>query len=192
LLVYSEEDISSDGYEEQVVRKYDSRNGVLMGTDRIDIPQKDSSLLFKTSGSDYWADTKSLWAVNQTHQEQWRIEIDDQVQYNPLLIDSKLIFASGIFSDVVCVDNASGYQIWKYQEKIVSDLAAWQGIVYVISTDAAIVGIDASTGKEIGHINVEPRVTETSSRSNAYLITISEGMLFVYYGDSQELIAFSK
>jgi outer membrane protein assembly factor BamB len=192
LLVCSEEDISPDGYEEQVIRKYDSQNGFLMDTDRINIPQKDSSLLLETSDFDYWTDIKSLWSVNKNHQEQWRIKIDARVQYNPLVIGSRLIFASGIFSDVICVDNISGRQIWKYGDKIVSDLAARQGIIYAVRTDAAIVGIDSTTGKEVGYIGIEPRVTETSSRSHAYLLAVSEDMLFVYYGDSQELIAFSK
>lgn len=193
LLVYSEEDISPDGYEEQVVRKYNSQNGFLRSVDRINISQKNSSLLLKTPDFDYWTDIKSLWSINKkVNQEQWKIKIDNRVEYEPLLIDSKLTFASGIFSDVICVDNISGRQIWKYGDKIVSDLVARQGIIYAIRTDAAIVGIDSTTGKEMGYIGVEPRVTETSSRSHAYLIAMSEDMLFAYYGDSQELIAFSR
>jgi len=193
LLVYSEEDVSSEGNEEQVVRKYDSQSGLLRGIDRINIPQKNSSLLLKTPDFNYWTDVKSLWSINnEVNQEQWRIKIDNRVKYKPLLIDSKLIFASGIFSDMICLNNISGHQIWKYGDKIVSDLAAKQGTIYAIRTDASIVGIDSTTGKEIGYIGIEPHVTETSSRSHAYLIAVSEDMLIVYYGDSQEIIAFSK
>jgi outer membrane protein assembly factor BamB len=193
LLVYSEEDVSSEGYEEQVIRKYDSHSGFLRGIDRINIPEKNSSLLLKTPDFDYWTDGKSLWSINnEASQEQWKIKIDNQVEYDPLLIDSKLIFASGIFSDVICVDDTSGRQIWNYRDKIVSDLTTKQGIIYAIRTDAAIVGMDSKTGKEVGYIGIEPRLTETSSRSHAYLISVTEDMLFVYYGDSQELIALSK
>lgn len=193
LLVYSEEDISSDGDEEQVIRKYDSQSGLLISTERININQKNSSLLLKTLTYDYWTDGKTLWVLdNLTQQEQWKVAIDNPVEYQPLLIDSKLIFASGIFSDVIGVDNISGHQVWKYGDKIVSNLTARGGIIYVVRTDAAIVCIDSATGEEVGYIDIEPRVTETSSRSHAYLITASEDMLFVYYGDSQELIAFSR
>lgn len=193
LLVYSEEDASSEGYEEQVVRKYDSRSGFLRGIDRNKTPQKNSSLLLKTPDFEYWTDVKSLWSINkEVNQEQWKIKIDNRVEYKPLLIDSKLIFASGIFSDLICVDNISGHQVWKYGDKIVSDLVAMRGIIYAIKTDATIVGIDSTTGKEVGYIGIEPNVMETSSRSHAYLVAASEDMLFVYYGDSQELIAFSR
>ena len=193
LLVYSEEDISLEGDEEQVIRKYDPQSGLLMGIDRIKIHQKNSSLLLKSPPYDYWTDGDTLWAINaEAKQEQWKVGIDNRVEYQPLLVDSKLVFASGVFSNVIGIDNISGRQVWKYENKIVSDLAAKQGILYAIRTDATIVGIDLSTGKEVGSIGVEPRVTETSSRSHAYLIAISEDMLFVYYGDSQELISFSK
>lgn len=193
VLVYSEEDVSLDGEAEQVVRTYDSQSGLLIATDRTIINQKNSSLLLKTPTYDYWTDGEMLWAINtEAKHEQWKVAIDNRVEYQPLLVDSKLIFASGIFSDVIGIDNISGDQIWKYKDKIVSDLTAISGTVYAIRTDAAIVGIDSATGEEVGYIGVEPRATETSSRSNAYLIAVSEDMLFVYYGDSQELIAFSK
>ncbi len=193
LLVYSEEDVSLEGDEKQVIRKYDSQSGLLLNIDRVNIRQKNSSLLLKTLTFDYWTDEKTLWAINnEANQEQWKIEIDNQVEYQPFLVDSKLIFASGIFSDVIGLDSISGRQVWKYDDKIVSDLTAKQGIIYAIKTDAAIVGIDSTTGEEVGYIGVEPRITETSSRSHAYLIAASEDMLFVYYGDSQELIAFSR
>jgi outer membrane protein assembly factor BamB len=193
LLIYSEEDVSSQGDEEQIIRKYDTQSGLLMSVDRIGIDQKYSSLLLKTLTYDYWTDTEMLWAINnETKEEQWKVAIDNPVQYQPLLVDTKLIFASGIFSDLIGIDNISGRQIWKYETEIVSDLTAKSGTVYAIRKDAEIVAIDSSTGKEVGHIGIEPRVTETSTRSNAYLIAVSEDMLFVYYGDSQELIAFSR
>ncbi len=193
LLVYSEEDVSLEGEEEQVIRKYDSQSGLLGGIDRINIQQKNSSLLLKTLIFDYWTDGEALWAINnEVNQEQWKIEIDNRVEYTPLLVDSKFIFASGIFSDVIAIDNTSGRQVWKYRDKIVSDLTAKHGTIYVVRTDAAIVGIDSETGEEAGYIGIEPRVTETSTRSHSYLIAVSEDMLFVYYGDSQELIAFSR
>lgn len=193
VLVYSEEDVALDGGEEQVIRTYKSQSGFLIETDRTNIMQKNSSLLLKTSTFDYRTDGEMLWAINsETQQEQWKVAIDNRIEYQPLLVDSKLIFASGIFSDMIGIDNISGRQIWKYEDKIVSDLTTYNEIVYAIRADAAIVAVDSTTGEGVGYIDIEPRVTETSSRSHAYLIVVSEDMLFVYYGDSQELIAFSR
>lgn len=192
LFIYSDEDISPNGGEELVIRKYDSKSGLLIDLNRININQKDASLLLKTSVYEYWTNGEMLWVVNEDRSEAWKVLIENRVTYQPLLADPILVFASGIFSDVIAIDNLSGRQIWKYRNKIVSDLAAKSGVIYAIRTDAAIVAIDLATGEEIGYISIEPHVTETSTRSNAYLITVSEDMLFVYYSDSQELIAFSR
>lgn len=193
LLVYSEEDVSSENHEEQVIRKYDSQSGVLKSIDRINLPQKNSSRLLTTPEFDYWSDGKSLWSINnRTSQEQWKIKIDNPVEYNPILTDLNLIFASGIFSDVVAVDNLNGEQIWKYDKKIVSNLAINSNVIYAIREDAVIIAIDILTGEEIGYVNMNPDFTEDNVRSLPFLIATNNNMIFVYYGDSQEIIAFSK
>lgn len=193
LVVSSQEDVSLDGSEEQVVRIYDSQTGLLTDTQRSLITSKNSSLLLKTLNYEYWTDTETLWAINTEGKgEQWRVMLDNRVVYEPLFGDSIFIFASGIFSDIVAIDNISGRQIWRYEDKIVSDLAMKDGIVYAIKADATIVAIDSKTGKVVGHINVAPQATETGSRSLAFLIAVYEDLLFAYYGDSQEIIAFSR
>lgn len=191
LLVYSEEDVSPTR-REQIIRSYDLQTGLLQNIDRIAIPQNDSFLL-RTTSNDYWTNGTVLWAINkETNKRQWVIKIANSLEYQPAIADSTLIFASGIFSEVVGIDNLTGNQIWKYEGKIVSNLAATTGIVYAVRNDAAVIGIDALTGKEVGYIEIEPHVTEIDTRSLAYLVAATEDMIYVYYGDSQELIAFAK
>jgi outer membrane protein assembly factor BamB len=193
LMVYSEEDISLDGSEELLVRKYDSRTGLQIDTQRSLIASKHSSLLLSTMDYEYWTDAETLWAINtKSKHEQWRVTLDNRIEYEPLFDDSIFIFASGIFSDIVAIDNISGKQTWKYQDKVVSDLTIKDGVLYAIKADAAIVGINPETGNEVGSINLEPQFTESGSRSLAFLIAVYENLLFTYYGDSQELIAFSR
>lgn len=193
LFVYSEEDISLDGNEELLVRKYDSRTGLQIDTQRSLIASKHSSLLLSTTDYEYWTDAETLWAINtNSKHEQWRVTLDNRVEYEPLVNDSIFIFASGIFSDIIAIDNISGKQAWKYQDKVVSDLAIKDGTLYAIKADATIIGINSKTGNEVGFINLKPQSTESGSRSLAFVIAVYENLLFTYYGDSQELIAFSR
>ena len=86
LFVYSEEDTSSER-REQVIRKYNSQNGLLIDINHIEINHNDS-LLAKVSFFDYWTNGKALWAINnETEQQQWNIGIDNRVEYQPLLAE---------------------------------------------------------------------------------------------------------
>lgn len=191
LLVFSEEDVSLTR-REQIIRSYDLQTGILQNIDRIAIPHNDS-LILRTTSNDYWTNGTALWAINnETNQKQWLIEISNSLEYQPVLVESRLIFTSGIFSDVIGIDNLTGNQAWKYEGKIVSNTAAATGIVYAVRADAAVIGINVLTGKEMGYIEIEPRATETDTRSLTYLVAATEDMIYVYYGDSQELIALTK
>jgi outer membrane protein assembly factor BamB len=190
LLVYSEEDISQKG-REQIIRTYNQLDGSPLKTDNITIPHN-ATLLLKTDLYNYWTDGTALWSINSSNKEQWRTNIRERIQYQPVLSGDRLIFATGIFSNITALNNITGGQIWTYNEKIVSNLAVKEGILYAIKSDATLVAINTITGEEIGYIKLTPDATETDSRTKAYLVTATEEMLFVYCGDSQELIAFSK
>ena len=79
-----------------------------------------------------------------------------------------------------------------YEGKAVSNLAANSGIIYLIKDDAALIGINANTGQEVYRVEVLPQFTENETRTMSYLVAVSDTSIYVYYGDSRELIAFSK
>jgi len=192
LVVYSTED-SAPGNTTQVVRVYDAQSGILESSDSYTIPQ-DASCLLKTTTNDYWTDRSSIWVVNNQKREQkWSTMIDGPVQYQPLLTGNHLVVASGIFSDVTAIDVNTGNQAWMYSKRIVSNLAMESGVIYAIREDAAVVAINLSNGKELGYITISPRFTEESgSRVKSYLVAAANDMVVAYYGDSQEMIAFSE
>lgn len=192
LIVYSAEDPAT-GRTRRVIRIYDSQSGTLKSTEEETFSE-DASFLLHTDSIDYWTSRDFIRAVNhQTREEQWRITLDERVWQQPILFGNEFIFASGIFSDVIAVNKNTGSQIWKYDKKTVSNLAVDSESVYAIREDAAIVAINVYTGRETGHINISPEFTEErGSRSIPFLITAARDMVFVYYGDSQEIIAFSK
>jgi outer membrane protein assembly factor BamB len=192
LILYSAEDINEDATK-KTIRTFNTQNGVLENIVE-ETTLKDASFILKTNDFEYWTNRSAVWLVNrETNQQQWSIPINEALQYEPLLINNTFIFASGIFSDVFALDNLTGRQVWKYNNKIVSNMSLDSNTIYAIREDASIVAIDAFSGEEIEQINMKPNYTENQgSRSLPYLITTNSDMIFVYFGDSQEIIAFSK
>lgn len=192
LIVYSIEDIN-EGSTKKLIRTFNTQNGALENVIE-ESALKGSSLILKTDEFEYWTDRSTVWLINrETNQQQWSIPINEAMQYEPILFDNIFIFASGIFSDLFALDNLNGTQIWKYNNKIVSNLTLDGNAIYVILEDASIVSIDAFTGEKLGSINIGPQYTENyGSRSLPFLIAATNDMIFVYYGDSREIIAFAK
>lgn len=190
LIVYSAEYYDTESTV-QVVRVYDPQTGMLENNIEK-APSKSGSYILKTGSMDYWADRESVWAVeNETGLDAWSVSTDEPIYGTPLLLDGEFIFASGLFSNVIALNNTTGEQIWKYDKKIVSNVAAESGVIYVIREDAALVAINAYTGKEIGHVIMMPSFTEPKdSRSIPYYVTVANHIVHVYFGDSHEIIAF--
>jgi len=200
LIVYSMEN-SNGNNTIGIVRTYDSKSGLLENTDNVAFSEN-ATFIFNTStnnywsnSNNYWADSKYIWSVdNRTSLAQWSAPVTGRIQGDPLLIGNKFIFASDLFSDVIALDSKTGKKIWQYDKKIVSNIAADSGILYAIREDAALVAIDTSTDNEIGYLEISPSFTEESpgSRSISYYVTAAKGIVVVYFGDSQEIISFSK
>ncbi len=182
-----------------IVRTYDSESGLLEKTNNIMLFES-AVFILKAGTNNYWsnsnnygADPKYIWSVDSgTNSMQWSAPVTGRIQGDPLLIGNRLVLASDLFSDVIALDNKTGKKIWQYDKKIVSNIAADAGILYAIREDATLVAIDISTGNEIGHLEILPSFTEESpgSRSIPYYVTAAEGIVIVYFGDSQEIIAF--
>lgn len=190
LLVYSEED-SING-RELIIRSYNLQTGALENVDRTDIPHNHSHIL-RTTLSDYWTDGESIWSVNrQTKQVNWSLALANRVEHQPVLIDANFVFCSGIFSDVMSLNDDTGSLVWKYEGKAVSNLSANSGIVYLIKDDATLIGKDANTGQEVYRVEMLPQFTENETRTMSYLVAVNDTSIYVYYGDSDELLAFSK
>lgn len=184
---------SASGHTKRVVRTFDTQSGALKNLEDESFP-KNAGLLFKTNSIDYWTDRSSVWSVDRaTKQELWNIPLDGPVQYQPVIFGDEFVFASGIFSDVIAINKKTGKHIWKYAKKVVSNLALQSETIYAVREDAAITSINVYTGEEVGNIFISPSFTEDrNSRSIPYLVTATKDMVFVYYGDSKEIIAFSK
>lgn len=191
VLVYSVEDAFNR--REQVLRYYDIQNGSMENTIRTRV-LPDSRMVLISSYAEYWIDDDRLWATDKNSDTVlWQVAINGPVNSWPIQIDSILVFSfyNGIFSELWAVNATTGVLKWRYEEETVSNFALYQGAIYAIRVDGALVGIDPRTGQEVGHVSFAPTETETGTRKTAYWVTASDDMIFVYFGDSKELIAFS-
>ena len=59
--------------------------------------------------------------------------------------------------------------------------------LYGIDLDARLVQRDIETGEELGYIQFTPERVDTST--NRYRVAVDGEMVFVFFSDSQELIA---
>ncbi len=186
IVVYFKSGLSVDR-EEQFIQRYDAQNGTLKTTERIEVPSG-VRLMIRTPLVDYWTDGERIWAQNRiSGQILWEREIERRIEHRPILTDSSLIYASGIYAHLYAVDAASGTLQWVYPGFVVSNFVLSGGILYAVRQDGALVGIDPRTGQEIGFVQFLP--AKTNRRSTAYWVAASDGWVFVYFGDSQELIA---
>jgi hypothetical protein len=68
-------------------------------------------------------------------------------------------------------------------------------LLYAIRGDAAIVGLDPKTGKQVGIIEMTPKEAPSQNKggyTTYYTIAASDKLVVVYYSISQELIVFEK
>jgi outer membrane protein assembly factor BamB len=188
ILVYSAEDVSINR-REQVLRYYNAQNGTLEKMIRVEVPPN-VSLTLRSSSTDYWTDGRRFWAEDRASgQVRWQVEYEGWIEYWPVLSGSSVIYASGLYPRLDAVDTRTGILQWTYPGPLVSNFVLSDDTLYAIRQDGALVGIDPRTGREKGYVQFSPARTEEGSRSTIYWIAASDGWVFAYFGDSQELIA---
>jgi len=187
IIVYSTKD--SLNSREQVIRRYDAQSGALREMLRKEVPPN-VRLVLRSSSTNYWTDGKQLWAEDRISGEvRWQRRLERRLEYWPVLAGSSLIYASGLYPNLYAVDTTTGVLQWAYTSPLVSNFVLGDNILYAIRQDGALVGIDPQTGQERGYIQFFPAETEEGPRSTTYWVEASNGWVFVYFGDSQELIA---
>lgn len=189
ILIYFADDISWNRREQTLLR-YDAQNGTVKEMNRFEVPPN-VRLILTSSSTNYWTDGDRIWAEDRaSHQVRWQVGIERRLDYWPVLSGSSLIYASGFYPRLYAVDTATGILQWMYTDPLVSNFVLGDNILYTIRQDGALVGIDPRTGQEIGRIQFSPAETEKGSpRSIVYWVAASDNYVFVYFGDSQELIA---
>ena len=177
---------------ENVLRYYDKASGNLMKIDRL-ASEPNTFLIWRTPAVDYWTNNQNkIWSTSRmTSLTVWEAPIEGPFNHWPIIVyRDKLIISTGIFPTARAIDKADGIPLWDYEHELVSNLILHGDMIYGIRTDASLISIDPETGDQIGQVSMTPRGTEFGSRTTAYWVAAFDDMVYTYYGDSRELIAF--
>lgn len=152
--------------------------------------------LLTTTKIEYKGEWGKLFAFDRDSGQQiWQTPLSGNPQHWPVLIESKLLIATsdnqGSIAGLHAIDTTNGLLQWyALEDDLVSNFAIIDQTVYAIRRNGGIVGLAIDTGQEVG--TIEFYTDQTDPNRNAYLLSASDHKLFVYYGDSRELIAFQR
>lgn len=149
-------------------------------------------VVLKTDTVECVEDALDLQCVDSGVLSRWNVSTRGSVRPWPTYVDSSvMLFASGPhLSSLTAVDPASGRVVWQTPEDIVSNFTTIDDVVYTLEFDTSLVARDAFTGREVGRMQLGGGPLDVESGAE-YWVTAADDRLYVYFGDSQELIAFS-
>ena len=149
-------------------------------------------LIMKTSTTKCFDTVASLSCVDDDiSKSSWEIPTRGQVTKWPVLVNPEtMIFAIGSsFKSIRAIDLTSGRALWQTPMDVICNMTVMNGIVYSIKADATLVAQDALTGHQTGLLQFSNSPFQRQPGAE-YWVVAGDSMLFVYLGDSQELIAF--
>lgn len=190
ILIYSTE--TNFFIPTQLLRYYNRNDGVLVELITIRIESDSGFMFFRSPQVDYWIGDGKLWAVNSPDMTTlWQVDMNNMNRVSgwPIVHEQRLIVALGTYPIVQAYDTSTGELVWEYNERLLSNIVVMDGVLYALKTDGHLIALDANNGKPLGSITFSPFETQSGPRSKAYWVAASSGRIFVYFGDSQELVA---
>lgn len=132
----------------------------------------------------------ALLAVDETTRRPlWETEIEhvNATFTRPVLYQGRLLII-GDWCTITAVDVQTGEVKWDTgDDPLASNFVVANDSLYGIDFEARLVQRDIETGKETGYIQFTPERVDTST--NRYRVAVDGEMVFVFFSDSQELIA---
>ncbi len=186
LMVYSTGYIS--GKRTDIFSVYNAATGEWL--ERAESEMTEGELLWRTAQVDYRDCDRQLSAVDRTSSAIiWQIADRNCVSFWPDAADSVKVFSTD-GGELFAADVATGEVLWRYPKECYSNAAVMGDMVYAIREDGALVGINRKTGSEVGTLEFRP--VSVDEDDPTYWVAADGKRLFAYFGDSQELIAFSQ
>jgi len=168
-------------------RYFDARTGEDLGYTQLD--WEDGFVLAQFPSLTLHSSPWTLQAVDvATQQVRWTIDtgIPAAFQRRPELFDDTLLTGAGRI--LFALDVQTGQVKWQNRERLfASDWLTANGSIYALDYNARLIRLDIETGQETGYIQFTPASTDVSTKG--YAVAADGEMFFVYFGDSQELIA---
>jgi outer membrane protein assembly factor BamB len=127
----------------------------------------------------------------QTNQRLWQIQPGWPA--TGVSIGSKILvlLAGSHLNSLIGIDQATGKELWRVSDRaVLSNFIVFDDNIYAITSDVALVAYDPATGKEKGRMKFDGGKFDTD-HGNRYWLLATDSEILVYFGDGQELIAFS-
>ena len=137
--------------------------------------------------------TKLAATDRSTGQGLWE-KVVVELFFDPVFIENGVLFAYGSYENRLLhyceyVDIYTGGTLWTTDQAYVSNFVVSDGRVYALRQDGSLVALDLKDGQILGEIKFNREITNLS---RPYWVAASGPHVLVYFGDSQELIAFKQ
>jgi len=147
------------------------------------------ALLIRTVDHDFWADGAVARAIDQgTGGIAWETTVPGTVGRWPILSGHLLILRAGSPGPVVAVNQSTGATEWLYTPPIVSNLVLSDRQVLALQSGGDLIAVDVSSGTSAGEASFSVVAGTRLSMDYAHCIAMSSDRVFVYFGDSAQMI----
>jgi outer membrane protein assembly factor BamB len=174
-----------------VIRQFDPQTGEILTVDML--PLQNPPILALLDDFYLGETDAGLWAIErETNKVLWHVSgLGIDLSKPVILINDSLIITNNGYLLVLSVD--TGEIIWQ-QPNIASNAVVLESFVYVMMTDANIRAYDLVDGHEVGIIQIEPHMTYLTEGGGNHALEVNpqDRMIYVYYADSQEIIALGQ
>ena len=188
---YLEVFTSSDSLEGRVetIRRFNADNGLLISRDSMDIPGQ-GALLTRSSGLNFWAEGEVLRATHRaTGSAAWEAILPGTMRGWPVLAGGLIILRPGLPGPLVALNQSTGATEWVFDDPVASNLALRDRQVLALLSSGDLVAVDISSGTSAGVASFSQVADTGLSMDYTYCIALSGTRIFVYLGDTAQLIA---
>ncbi len=180
--------------KEEAIYIFDRQTGKNLDKIRIlDIGPRSANLLL-SKDQEWLQSTDEAVVFVKAGQVVWQTDLGGVPQKFPWLHDDLFIvyFKNDrtVFDGLAGLDMTTGRLIWSRPGEFFSNFVIVDNLLYVISQAADVLVINPENGQTVGQAEFSPDTVDIAHPISA--IAADREMLYVYFGDSQELIAFEK
>lgn len=191
----------SANLQENILYVYDTRNHLYSISSESGSLIKDMSppnfggeFLSNIEGDD-WLVSKDKQIILANGEEiMWQTELNGAPQKFPYIYKNMVIVRfendRSVFDGIAGISLSNGELLWQRPDEFYSNFVISEDLLYVISKDVSILVLDPENGKTVGYAELQPNNIWNIHPVSA--IAVNENMLYVYFTDSGELIAFEK
>ncbi len=162
--------------------------------DKIQVPDIAEEFLLYLENEDWLLSKNEQVMFVKEGEIVWQTSLKGPPQKFPYIDNDMLIVRfdndRAVFDGLAGLDLITGELIWQRADEFYSNFVIHNDLLYVVSKEAKILVLDPKSGQTVGYAELLPNNVSTIYPISA--IAVNEDMLYVYFRDSWELIAFER